>query len=192
VEDIARFRKERDGRDFITQIYLREFSPGSHMFWWRPFKTEILHLRKGESNMRRTLELLTSLAVLLVMTAATVHAQTEVIDIPFNFIIGNRILPAGEYVARCNRTNSDTIWLLQSKDGDLSAVFSTTAVQARKTQNRTKLIFNKYGSQHFLSQIWITGNNSGRELVMRRQERELRKTVVARQLVLSIGVAAKD
>ncbi|HEX6728749.1 MAG TPA: hypothetical protein VF074_02005, partial [Pyrinomonadaceae bacterium] len=86
----------------------------------------------------------------------------------------------------------DTIWLLQSKDGDLSAFLITTAVQARKTQNRTKLIFNKYGNQHFLSQIWITGNNSGRELVVQRQERELRRNLVAQRLVLSEGVGAKD
>jgi hypothetical protein len=153
---------------------------------------ENLHEGKGELIMSGILKLFTVLAVLLLTTAATVHAQTEVINIPFNFNVGNKTLPAGEYAARRNRTDSDAIWLLQSKDSHLTALFITTAVQASKTQNRTKLIFNKYGSQHFLSQIWITGNNSGRELVMQRQERELRKTVVARQLVLSIGVAAKD
>jgi hypothetical protein len=142
--------------------------------------------------MKRTLRLFTSLAVLLTMIAATAQAQTEVINIPFDFNVGNETLPAGEYVVRRNRSDSEPIWLIENRDGNAGAFFITATVHARRTQNRTKLIFNKYGDQHFLSQIWITGNNSGRELVVQRQERELRKNLVAQRLVLSNGVAAKD
>lgn len=143
---------------------------------------------KGQS-----LRVLTILGALLVMTAATAHAQserTEVTDVPFNFVVGKKTLPAGKYVVRPNRSND--VWLVQSKDGDTSALFTTTVVQSSKTPKRTKLVFNKYGDQYFLSQIWFDGSNTGRELVKRHKERELEKNIARRIVVLSDFVAVED
>ncbi|HEX6728888.1 MAG TPA: hypothetical protein VF074_02705 [Pyrinomonadaceae bacterium] len=143
----------------------------------------------------QTLRVLTILGALLVMTAATAHAQserTEVTYIPFDFVVGKKTLPAGEYVVRPNRTRSNDVWLVQSKDGDTSALFTTTAVQSSKAAKRTKLVFNKYGDQYFLSQIWFDGSNSGRELIKRHKERELEKNIARRMVVLSDGVAVED
>jgi hypothetical protein len=145
---------------------------------------------------RQTLRIFAILGVLLAGTVATVNAQSErndVTNIPFNFVVGKNTLPAGDYVVKPNRRNSDTIWLLQSKDGHVSALFTTASVRASKTQKETKLVFNKYGDQYFLSQIWTVGNNSGREVVMRRQERELEKNMIARRMVvLSDGTVVRD
>lgn len=143
----------------------------------------------------QTLRVLTILGALLVMTAATAHAQserTEVTYVPFNFVVGKKTLPAGKYVVRPNRTRSNDVWVVQSKDGDASALFTTTRVQSSKTPKRTKLVFNKYGDQYFLSQIWFDGNNSGRELVKRHNERQLEKNIARRMVVLSDGVAVED
>jgi hypothetical protein len=74
--------------------------------------------------------------------------------------------------------------LVQSKDGRTSALFTTMPVRSRDTQEKTSLVFNKYGDQYFLSQIWTAGGNSGRELLMPRQERELAKNTIKRQTVV--------
>jgi len=145
---------------------------------------------------RQTLRIFTIFSVLLVATVVSAHAQserTQVTYIPFNFVVGKKTLPAGEYVVRPNRKLSDDIWLVQSKDGDESALFTTRSVQASKTQKRTKLVFNKYGDQYFLSQIWEGGSNSGRELVKRRPERELeRNNLAQRMAVLPNGTVVRD
>src|SRR5688500_11325545 len=97
---------------------------------------------------RQTLRIFTILSVLLVTTAVSVHAQserTEVTSIPFNFVVGKKTLPAGEYIVKPNRTRSNDVWLVQSRDGHTSALFTTTSLQSSKTQKRTKLVFNKYG-----------------------------------------------
>lgn len=144
---------------------------------------------------RHTLRIFTILSMLLVTTAVSVQAQseaTEITYVPFNFVVGKKTLPAGEYVVRPNRKLSDEIWLVQSKDGEESALFTTTSVQSSKTQKRTKLVFNKYGDQYFLTQIWVDGSNSGRELIKRQKERDLEKSIARRMVVLSNGVAVKD
>jgi hypothetical protein len=144
---------------------------------------------------RQTLRILTILGVLLATTVATANAQserTEVTYIPFNFVVGKKTLPAGEYIVTPNRTRSNDVWLVQSRDGHTSALFTTTSLRSSKTQKRTKLVFNKYGDQYFLSQIWVDGSNSGRELVKRQMERELEKSIARRMVVLSDSVALED
>ena len=134
----------------------------------------------------RTLSTLTMLSLLLILTAGTVSAQSDgigVINIPFNFIIGQKVLPAGEYTIRPNRSDSKTVWQVQGNDTQAGAFFLTIPVSARETQEKTRLVFHKYGDQYFLSQVWIAGDNSGRELSMPRKEVELAKNTSERSKV---------
>jgi len=131
------------------------------------------------------------LSLVLMLTAVSVCAQSErsgVLNIPFNFIVGGKTLPAGEYTVEPNRKDSHNVWLVQSRDGHASAFFTTMPVRASETQEKTKFVFHKYGDQYFLSQIWTPGGNSGRELLMPRLEREVAKNAIERQtIVLASG-----
>ena len=42
-------------------------------------------------------------------------------------------------------------------------------------QNQSKLVFNRYGSQYFLSQVWIAGHRDGEQLRKTGQERGLQR-----------------
>jgi hypothetical protein len=130
---------------------------------------------------------LTILGLLLVMTAVSVRAQSKhskVTTIPFDFIVGQKTLPAGEYTIEPNRRDSDKVWLVQSRDGRTSTFFITMSVRANETQETTKFVFHKYGDRYFLSQIWTPGGNSGRELLMPRVERELAKSTIERETIV--------
>lgn len=125
--------------------------------------------------------------LVLILTAVTVCAQSErsgVLNIPFDFIVQGKTLPAGEYTIEPNRRDYDKVWLVRSKDGRASVLFTTTRVQSRETQEGAKLIFNRYGDQYFLSQIWTAGANSGRELLTNRRERELARNAIERKTVV--------
>ena len=145
---------------------------------------------------KRALSNLTMLTVLVALTAVSVAAQSErskITNIPFSFIVGEKTLPAGEYTVEPNRRDSDKVWLVQSRDGRTSALFTTMPVRASETQEKTKFVFHKYGDQYFLSQIWTPGSNSGRELLMPRLKRELTKSGIERQtIVLVNGLAGRN
>lgn len=145
---------------------------------------------------KQALRTFTILSIVLVLTAITVSAQSErskVTNIPFNFIVGQKTLPAGEYTVEPNRRDSDNVWLVQSRDGHVSALFTTMSVRVSEAQEKTKFVFHKYGDQYFLSQIWTLGGNSGRELHMPRLEREVAKNSVERQtIVLANGSGGRN
>jgi hypothetical protein len=125
------------------------------------------------------------LSLLLALTAISVSAQSvrSKINIPFNFIVDQKTLPAGEYTVEPNRKDFDRVWLIQRSDSHASVYVMTTPGHASKTQEQVKLVFNKYGAQYFLSQIWTPGGSTGHELTMPRQERELAKNAVKGQTV---------
>jgi hypothetical protein len=137
------------------------------------------------------LRTITMLSVLLMLTAVSVCAQSRnkrAINIPFDFIVGQKTLPAGEYIVEPNHRDFDRVWLIQSRDGRTSALFTTKQVQTKETPEQAKLIFHKYAGQYFLSQVWTPGGNTGHELLMARTERELAKKAVKRETVaLTIG-----
>lgn len=145
---------------------------------------------------KQALKNFSMLSLVLMLTSVSVAAQSErskFTNIPFNFTVGQKTLPAGEYTAEPNRKDSHNVWLVQRRDGRTSALFTTMPVRASETQEKAKLIFHKYGDQYFLSQIWTPGGNSGRELLMPRLERELAKNAVERQtIVLAKGSPVKN
>ncbi len=136
---------------------------------------------------KQAIRTFTMLSLVLMVTAVSVCAQSErsgVLNIQFNFIVGGKTLPAGEYTVEPNKKDSRNVWLVQSKEGNASALFTTLPVRANQTQEETKLVFHKYGDQYFLSQIWTPGGNTGRELLMPRIERELAKNGIEREKVV--------
>jgi hypothetical protein len=144
---------------------------------------------------KQTLSRFTVLSFLLMLTAVTVSAQSERIRVitSFSFIVGQKTLPAGEYTVEPNRKDSDNVWLVQSKEGHASALCTTNTVRASETQEEARLVFHRYGGQYFLSQIWTTGGNTGRELLMPRLESQLAKNAIEqRVVVLASGSASRN
>ncbi len=117
----------------------------------------------------RVLIALTLFAVLMV--PATQAQSIWKAEIPFDFAVGNTRLPAGEYEVK-PKSNSGVI-LIQGQDARSSAYAMTIVGQAGKPSDVSKLVFNRYGDQYFLSKIWTPFSNTGRELTESRLEREV-------------------
>ena len=80
---------------------------------------------------KQALKTLTMLSLVLMLTAVSVCAQSErskFTNIPFNFIVGQKTLLAGEYTVEPNRKDSHNVWLVRRRNGRTSALF--TAVRA--------------------------------------------------------------
>ena len=149
--------------------------------------------RKEGYMKKQALKRITMLGLLLILTSVSVAAQSQrsgPTRIPFSFIVGGKTLPAGVYTFGSNRRDYDKVWSVQRRDGDHSALFTTIPVRANETQEKTKIVFHKYGDQYFLAQIWTAGGNSGRALLMPREERELAKRIERDMTIVLVNGSA--
>ena len=93
--------------------------------------------------------------------------------IPFDFVVGGKSLPAGEYSVGRAQGSGDTVLLISSADGRANAIRLSRPVVSGFMNSKGKLVFHRYGEQYFLSQVWPAGASTGRELAKSRREREL-------------------
>jgi hypothetical protein len=112
----------------------------------------------------QVLNVLTLVAWLMVPAT---HAQSIMLkaDIPFKFTVGDTQLPSGEYFVK--KLHSGVIQV----QGKSSAFVMTTGGDGGNTSGGSKLVFNRYGDQYFLSRVWAPG--MGHELRKSRLEREV-------------------
>lgn len=118
--------------------------------------------------------------VVMVTVSSSVFAQTDrqtLVNIPFNFTAADKSFPAGEYLIRRNRKDSDTVWVIQNKESGKSAIILTRSVQANETQDDAKFVFRKYEDLYILSAFWAAGTNTGREIQVTDRERQLTKAL---------------
>ena len=112
------------------------------------------------------------LALALLAATQTVRAQEPVlVNIPFAFTAGQMTLPAGEYRVQDLRVGSSVL-VIQRTDASASMLVTSMATSANGPQDKTKLIFHRYGNKYFLAQVWRAGETLGRELPKSATEKE--------------------
>lgn len=139
--------------------------------------------------------MLASIVVLAFATALVASAQSRTrqvrADIPFDFIVGDKTLTAGNYtVGTISRNSADAI-AVRSSDGSRKAIRLTNAVNDNAKTKRARLVFHRYGNTYFLAQIWVPGSSEGREMLKSKAERaaalELAKNESGNELARSGG-----
>jgi hypothetical protein len=120
------------------------------------------------------------LLVVMMIIAASVSANAQTlqyrltVNIPFDFSVAGEKLPAGKYwVKRAQQSDGDMVVQISSADGHSNVTKLTIPVSAKEPVKNGVLIFNRYGNEYFLSEIWPAGGVTGRELHKSRAEREL-------------------
>jgi hypothetical protein len=120
------------------------------------------------------------LAALAATTAyAQMPATTLRTRIPFDFSIRGKTLPAGDYEIRRINDGPDVLMINGINDRRERAVFITEPVEARKIEGRGVVEFHRYGDSYFLSEIFTGGEQTGRELRITRQERDMRREMAS-------------
>jgi len=130
------------------------------------------------------------LSLFVVLATARAFAQTEgriTTNIPFAFVAGNKVLPAGEYTIQRGVPEDPELLLIRSADNRVALFLNVEDTYARQTPTETKLIFNRIGDEYFLSRIWVAGVQVGREVPRSRAERELERAE-AKNLVHAVTV----
>jgi len=122
--------------------------------------------------MKNLRSILAALAVLLMATAAHAQQRTLSATVPFNFIVGDRAYPAGDYLFR----NSDSVLKITNTEQAKTEVTLSNACESVTPSADTKLVFDRMGGYYFLRQIWVAGSFTGRELLRSRTEIRLAQT----------------
>ncbi|HEV7511866.1 MAG TPA: hypothetical protein VGO27_09205 [Candidatus Acidoferrum sp.] len=116
--------------------------------------------------MKNLRSILAALAVLLMATAAHAQQMTLSATVPFNFVVGDRAYPAGDYLF----SNRDNILKITNAEQAKTEITLSNACESVRPSTHTKLVFDSMGGYYFLRQIWVAGNSSGRELSRSRTE----------------------
>jgi hypothetical protein len=99
------------------------------------------------------------------------------IAIPFSFVVKDELFPSGNYTIRQNPEGESLKLMIQSVDGFTTQSVATNRAHRLMSSSLT-LVFNQYGSIHFLSQVWAEGSSSGYEL--NKTEAEIKFAMKAR------------
>ena len=91
------------------------------------------------------------LAIANFALAGTSFAQSTGVraNVPFDFTVGNKLLPAGTYTIK---EQSNHVILITNHDKPIAAL-SLVNGDSNRSPNGGKLKFHRYGSQYFLSEI---------------------------------------
>lgn len=124
------------------------------------------------------LMLIVALALATAVASANAQSTNRVIaNIPFEFVVGDKTLPAGEYTVRPVTAGGDAL-AIQSADGRNSAVRLSGETDQERNKKYARLVFHRYGHNYFLAEIWAT-EKTGRQLMKSRQERAIERELAS-------------
>jgi hypothetical protein len=106
------------------------------------------------------------------------------ITIPFAFSVGNKMMPAGDYLVTLP-TAQVNVLRLQRRNGPGSIILMAFSVM-RQTSDDSKLVFRRYGQKYFFAQAWFDGDKAGLQALTSRAEKQL-----IRELAANNGAAAQ-
>jgi len=119
-----------------------------------------------------TKTLWTAVAIAALMSVSAVADDTIAIkaNIPFDFMVGNQSVPAGEYIFAQN--GSWNMMQISSRDTQTALRLLRFPAGNNMTGSPYALVFNKYGNRHFLKQVWAGNGVIGVQLPTSRAEKE--------------------
>jgi hypothetical protein len=112
-----------------------------------------------------------ALVLMAVALVVNVNAQSKArADVPFDFVVGDRVLPAATYDISEVAAHAILIRDFDNGSGTMIQFQPADGKQAMRAQ----LVFHKYGERYFLYQAWsIDGQGIQlRESKLEREERE--------------------
>lgn len=113
----------------------------------------------------------------LVLAATTAFAQQienrqlMKVNIPFQFMVGERAYPAGEYLV--TSVIPERTLRISSAAGNLAAFVTVEPLYAQRPSASNHLVFNRYGNSYFLEEVWIAGVDVARSLAKGKWEMEV-------------------
>jgi hypothetical protein len=124
---------------------------------------------KGENSMKFC-KVSLFLALFAVACLPAVAQTRMSLDIPFNFVVAGKSLPAGHYLVLPAFKSDNTAWSICSDHNDCATVLTQTA--ASPAEHRRTMVFLMTSQGYALIQFWPEGD-LGRNLTMPKVKQTL-------------------
>jgi hypothetical protein len=131
-------------------------------------------------------QLLNSLSMFVMITGAFAMAvvsangqSTRVVaQVPFDFLVGDKAFPAGEYSVNSIMQDGSAL-VIRNAEATNSAMRLTNSIEANPHNSQSRLVFHRYGRTYFLAEVWRGGDSEGRRLIQSKQERAMKRELGA-------------
>lgn len=108
-------------------------------------------------------------------------------NVPFDFTIGNKLLPPGTYTIA---PISEDVIAIQNRDRHVS-ILSTTSPDSRQAGNRGELVFDEYAGQYFLRGVLCESASLNVDLPRSKSEERVSRQEARVQNANQVLVAVK-
>jgi hypothetical protein len=121
--------------------------------------------------MKKTLPICAFLISLIAISSGAAEAQnrrkvTVQAAVPYDFVVGNRVLPAGTYVFELatgspKSTDQAGVLIVHNYERRLYVAVATGVQNDTKAHALPKLVFVRNGDRVYLSKLWRQGETAG-------------------------------
>jgi hypothetical protein len=118
------------------------------------------------------------LTLIVTVAFVTAVASAVVANIPFEFNVGEKALPSGQYTVKSISENTNGL-IVQNRRIAKAAMRLSNSIQASQESKTTKLVFHRYGPRYFLAEVWMSGERSGRQLLKTKEESTIESQLAA-------------
>jgi hypothetical protein len=111
-----------------------------------------------------------ALALTAFVPATSAQGRTFSFLIPFDFYAGAALMPAGEYIV--SQTAFSRATQIYDQKGHVTSILPI--VGTNRVIGNNRMVFNRYGSMNFLSELQWANSDTGYKLPESKLERETR------------------
>ncbi len=111
-------------------------------------------------------------------------------NVPFSFTAGDESFPAGHYVFTVDDPMQPSELTIQSDNGRKVEVVMSDVEAHSRPVNQSKIIFDRYGKDHFLSKVLVAGFDEARVLPRSEIQREYARLLEQKEVpARAMGIA---
>lgn len=131
---------------------------------------------------KQSFVIIAAIAFVFGIGTVSASAQGQVLraDIPFEFSVGGKVLPAGEYLVKLPETAGAQVISFNKQDGDAHALTLTNQVDSKGAKTANEIVFVRSGDRYLLYQVYTQGRETGLEVL---KSKRLAGTELARKTV---------
>lgn len=126
--------------------------------------------------------------LILLLAAVSLHASSNQmqVTVPFEFVAGGKTLPAGNYIVALN-TDSGTrgVIVLHGNGQRPILLLVANGKQYFTAPEHSQLVFHRYGTSFFLSEVRTEGDTTGRALATSDREKEMARNSRSDQKIVA-------
>jgi len=102
------------------------------------------------------------LAAVALILGSAAFAQTLSLRavVPFNFVVGDKVYPAGEYAVNTSG-NANYLLFIAGRSTKESVLTQSYPITSGMPAERSALIFQRLGETYILQQVWTAGSPVG-------------------------------